>query len=179
MPRQGYHILKTGHERGQVDDYTRDALKEVAAEPSTRKCLPDAVLNGAYHSEVDALLGWGAEGLHVPRLEHSQDLCLGVRSEAFELVQEEGPPVGAFHVANLGIDCAGERPTSMAEQQALDHLARQRTTVHVHQRSRPPAPLVNMLGEQLLACPRRADQQDWERRPGVALRKHERPPDGG
>ena len=78
-----------------------------------------------------------------------------------------------------GIDCAGERPTSMAEQQALDHLARQRTTVHVYQQSRPPAPLVNMFGEQLLACPRRADQQDWERRPGVALCKHERPPDGG
>src|SRR4029077_19424843 len=49
---------------------------------------------------------------------------------------------------------------------------------HVHQRSGPAAPFVDVLGEQLLACSRRADQEDWKRRSGVALRQHERPPDG-
>src|SRR5256885_3697926 len=171
-----FHAL---NERWKIDHHTCHALKEISPKPSILECVANVVLCGAHYPQVYAPLGRRAERLNISGLEHAQQLPLRVGSETSELVEEERPAVGTLDMSDHGIDRTGERATSMAEEQAFDHLARQCTAIDVHQRPRATAAIVDVLGKELFPRPRSPDEEDRQVRACIALRHDDRMTDRG
>src|SRR6266576_4252283 len=142
-----HDVFHTLDEWWKIDHHPCDPLKEVPSKPTTCEGIADVVLHGAHDPQIDTPLCRRTERLNIAGLEHAQQLALGVGSETRELVEEEGPAVGTLDVPDHRIDRTRERATSMAEEQALHHLARQSTTIDVHQRTGAAAPVMDMLGE--------------------------------
>ena len=68
-------------------------------------------------------------------LEKAQELRLDRRVEVADFVEEERAALGGADDARERIDGAGERAAAMAEELALDELARQRRAVEGDERT--------------------------------------------
>ena len=102
---------------------------------------------------TSTLTGCGlAERVDFALLEEAQQLGLEVEPDVADLVEEEGAAVGAADDAREGRVGAGEGAAAVAEQLALEHVARHRGAVERHER---PAGAVrgamDRAGEHLLA----------------------------
>ena len=111
--------------------------------------------------------------LYVPRLEHPQQLSLGFEGQTLQLVQKQRPPIRELDIPDRGFHRPRERAALVTEQQALDHVARQGATVHVHERAPAPTQPMDVLREQLLAGASRANEEHWQARRRIALCKSE------
>ena len=75
-----------------------------------------------------------------------------VRGEIADLVEKDRPAVGDLETAGPVSHRASERTAHVAEELALEHLARDGTAVHSNKRLvRAPATLVDFVREQFLA----------------------------
>src|SRR4029077_431466 len=107
-----------------------------------------------------------------------EQFALRFRNKAGQLVEKQCPTVGALHVPHTRLHGTRECASPMPEEQALNHVAWERTAVDVDHRPRPPAALVDVLREQLLPGASRAHEEDRQPRPSVPFRKHQRSADG-
>ena len=86
------------------------------------------------HAHVHADLVVAAEPREGRVLEHLQQLGLRQRAHLGDLVEEQRAAVGHLELARLAGRRAGEGAALVAEQLALEQLARQRRAVHLHER---------------------------------------------
>ncbi len=178
MFSERHDVFAPCRERRQVDHHARDALIQISPKLASVDPSPNVLLHGAHDAKVNSQLHPSAKRLDLPGLEHAKQFPLCLRDETSKLVEKQSAPARPLYVPDSRFGRARERPASMSEQQALDHVSREGTTVHVDEQSRTAAPLVDVLGKELLARTGRADQEDWNTGPSVPLRERHRPSNG-
>ena len=100
------------------------------------------------------------DALELAVLEDAQELHLDVGGELADLVQEQRAPVGQLEAADLRPGRPGEGALLVAEQLALDEGRRQGRAVDLDEGPVPArAPVVDGVGQQLLAGARLAEEQ--------------------
>jgi len=99
----------------------RDPLGSARRRPSRESSL--LVAASRPHVDVDRVLG--PEAAYLPRLERAQHLRLGGKIHVADLVEEEGAAVGLLEQAALLALRSGEGASLVAEELALDELARE------------------------------------------------------
>ena len=94
-----------------------------------------------------------ADALELALLQHAQELRLQVERHVADLVEEERAAVGQLEAAARSRDRAGEGALLVAEELALEQLARDRGAVDRDERARRArrARLVDGARDQLLA----------------------------
>ena len=96
-------------------------------------------------------------------LEDAQQPRLGLERHVADLVEEQGAALGLLEPADAARVGAGERALLVAEQLALDQLARDRRHIDGDERAAlAPAEIVQRLGDQLLARAGLAGDQDGQ-----------------
>ena len=81
-------------------------------------------------AHVDAPRTWRADGLHLARLERTQELHLQRQGKIADFVEEQRPTVRDTECAQAGGDGSGERASLVSEQLRLGQLGRDRAAVH-------------------------------------------------
>ena len=85
---------------------------------------------------TSTLTGWASpSGCTSLLLDEAQQLGLEVEPDVADLVEEQGAAVGAADDARERCLGAGERALAVAEQLALEHVARHRGAVEGHERA--------------------------------------------
>ena len=108
-------------------------------------------IGGGDDSRVDAVRAVAADALDGEVLNGAQQLGLRRQRQVGHLVEEQRAAVGVLELAAPALD-AGGRPFLDAEQLGLQQRFDQRGAVDRHERPvPPPAQLVNLAGDQLLA----------------------------
>ena len=126
-------------------------------------------MGGADDADVDALGDGGADGHHLLRLDHPQELRLRLGGHVADLVEEEGAAVGRADDAHLVAVGAGEGAALVAEELALQEVGGDGRAVDRLKGTAAQAPLVELAGEDLLPGPALAEQDDAQLGAGDAL----------
>ena len=140
-------------------------MVEVFAERVVRHRLFEVLIRRRNDPDVhlDRLVRADAGDLVV--LENAQKLHLGRQRHIADFVQEDRPPLGVFEFTDPVRRGVGKRPFDVAEQFAFENVLAERGAVERDERTvLPRRVLMDRLGEQLLAGPRLA--QDQNRRVG-------------
>ena len=146
---------------GEADD--GEAVVEVFAEASLGDEALEVGVGRGDHAHVDADGPRVAEGLDLARLEESQQLRLDVEAQLADLVEEEGASGGGADDAGEVGGGAGEGPAAVAEELAVDHLARDGRAVERHEGVGAAAGGgVDHAGDHLLAGAGLAGEQDQD-----------------
>src|SRR5262245_24119629 len=93
-------------------------------------------------------------------LQHAQQLGLERQRQLADLVEEHGAALGAAQHTGLGLARTGERAAHVAEELALDEVARERAAVHRQEWPAAPREAMDLTGDALLAGARLAAQED-------------------
>ena len=124
----------------QADDV--EAVEEVLAEASLGDQRLEVGVGGGDDAHVDLDRLRLAEAVHFVRLEEAEQLGLQVEADLGDLVEEQRAAGGGADDAVERRFGAGEGPLAVAEQLALEHLARDRGAVEGDERlgrARPEA----------------------------------------
>src|SRR5438552_1496036 len=141
-------------------DDVRPVVEVLAEAPRLHLGL-EVLVGGGEDADVDLEGAVAAHPLELALLEHAQDLRLRLRPHVADLVEEERPAVGDLELALARRDGPREGALLVAEELALDQLARERRAVHLDERLRAPrAVVVGRVGDQLLPCAARAADED-------------------
>ena len=110
-------------------------------------------MRGRDDAHVGAALLAAAHALERALLEHAQQLHLHVEAHVADLVQEQRAAVGELEAADARGQRARESALLVAEQLALEQLARNRAAVDGHERPpRARRKIVNAPCDELLAA---------------------------
>jgi len=96
--REWNDVLCPRREWWQLDHDAGDPLVQIPPESAALERASDVIMHGAYHTEINPPLGGCPQGLHLPGLEHAEQLALGLRCETRKLVEEQGAAVGPLDV---------------------------------------------------------------------------------
>ena len=108
-----------------------------------------------------------AHRLHLPRLQHPQQLGLQGQGQVPDLVEEERPPVGELEAPGLPLAGAGEGPLLVPEQLGLQQRLGDGAAVEGHEGLAAPLALpVDRLRHDLLAGAGLAQDQHGQARGG-------------
>ncbi|MCY1351773.1 hypothetical protein D9M69_380490 [compost metagenome] len=107
----------------------RQAIVEVFAETPRRHFAGQVAVAGGQHADVQADRPARADPLHLPLLQHAQQLGLQAQRHLGNLVEQNGAAVGQLELARLGGDGTGEGALLVAEQGSLEHVVGNRRTV--------------------------------------------------
>ncbi|OPY06137.1 MAG: hypothetical protein A4E67_01603 [Syntrophaceae bacterium PtaB.Bin038] len=148
-----------------------EAVVQVLSEPPAGQQLVEIGVGGRDEAHVHLPCRAGAELDDLPLLEGAQELPLEIEGQVPHLVHEEGPPVGGLEVARSVLLRPREGALRVAEELGVEEAARQGGHVDRGERERGPgARAVNRPGEQLLARPALAGDEDGHVAGGVQLR---------
>src|SRR6266699_2008503 len=146
------------HDRDDVQ-----AVVEVLAEAPRLHLGLEVLVGGGEDADVDLERAVAAHPLELALLEHAQDLRLRLERHVADLVEEERAAVSDLELPLARRDRPREGALLVAEELALDQLARERSAVHLDERLRAPRPVVvERVGDQLLAGAARAADEDRE-----------------
>ena len=106
-----------------------EAVVQVIAEPSLRDQLVEIGVGGRHDPHVDGDRRRLAERMHVARLEEAEQLGLHVHADLADFVEEQRAAGGAADDAGKRVVGAGEGAAPVAEELAVEHLARHRRAV--------------------------------------------------
>ena len=122
-------------ERGHRDANDVQSVEKVFAELVGHYRPLEVLVGRRDHPHVDLDVRPGADTRELPVLEDVKELALEGRVEVADLVEEDGPMVGGLELADLELVRTREGPTLVAEELALEQLARHRGAVYFHERS--------------------------------------------
>src|SRR5256886_6390038 len=153
-------VLAALAQRGDIDGDGVDPEEQILAQPPLTQGDLGAPVGRRDEAEIHRDGPGGAHPAHRALLEHAEELRLELRRHLRDLVEEERAPVRLLEKAGFVVGGAREAAAGMAEQLRLDEVLRQCGTVDLHPRpAAPPAPLVERVGDELLAGPALADDQ--------------------
>src|SRR5690606_11853812 len=145
------HGLDREHAEPEVEILAEAALLDLAAQIAVRR-------GDDPHVDLARLLL--ADALERAFLDHAQELALKLERDLADLVEEEGASVRKLEAADAVAQRAGERALHVAEELALEEIARDRGAVHADQRPLAArARVVDRARDQLLAGARLARDQ--------------------
>src|SRR5207247_2566059 len=116
----------------ETDD--RQPIEEIVTEPTRLHLRREVAQRRRDDADVDLHRPFGADRSKLPRLEHAQETRLQTGLELADLVEEDGTAVGLLERAAAIARRAGESAAHMAEELALDEVARNGAAVDDHER---------------------------------------------
>ena len=165
---QELHVVASLPQRRKLDREDVQAVVQVLAQLAGRDRLLDAAAGGGDDAHVDLDRLGSADAGDRGRLQRPQQPDLDVDGLG-DLVEKQGPSVGALEVPLVHPVGAGEAAALVAEQLALDQVRGQGPAVHGKERFlAAAAQVVDRLGDQLLAGAGLAADQDAGVGPGHA-----------
>ena len=160
MPGQFLQIPDPLPQGWDLHDHRRHPVKQVLSHPPLVDHGEGVLVGGGDQTNVHGDAGRAPHPLEGPFLEDPEQLGLHGQTHGVDLVQEQGPMVGRFDQP-LPVHAAGKGPLGRAEQHAFDERLRESGAVDGHEFFLSPgAQGVDPLGEDLLARPRLALDQD-------------------
>src|SRR3989441_475256 len=157
---QDRDVLPALAQRRDVDRDGVDPEEQVLAQAALAQGRLGAPVRRRDEAEVHRDGFGGAHPAHGTLLEHAEELRLELRGHLRDLVEEKRAPVRLLEQASLVAGGARKGTAGVAEQRGLDEILGQRSAVDLHPRpAAPPAPLVERVGDELLAGPALADDQ--------------------
>src|SRR5581483_3745659 len=124
--------------QGERDD--RQAIVEVLAELPAVDQLAEQAVRRRHHADVDGHGRRAAHAVDLVLLEDAEQLRLEPELHLADLVEEDRAAVRELELADLPADRARERAALVAEELALEEVARQRGAVDGDERPAAPAP---------------------------------------
>ena len=147
-------------ERRDVDRDDAEAVVEVVAEAARPDRVDEVDVRGGDDAGVHRAGRALADPLEAPLLEDAEELDLEVERHVAHLVEEDRPPLRHVEAPDPVADGAGEGAAHVAEELALEELARERPAVHRDEGAGAAGGVrVEGAGDELLA--------------GAALARHE------
>src|SRR5262249_27899517 len=110
---------------------------QIAAESAFRDLALKIPMRRGNHPDIDLSGVRGSDPLERPLLQYTQQLCLQLRREIADLVEEQRAPMRQLETALAQRHRAGERAAFVTEQLALDECRRQCCAVHDDEHRRP------------------------------------------
>ena len=163
--RERDDVLLAGTQRRDPDREHAEAIVEILAEPPLAHVGGEVAVGRRDDAHVDGARRVVADAFVLPLLEYAEQLGLEVEREVADLVEEDRALLGEPEASGAIAHRPGERAADVAEELALEHLARDGAAVDLDERApRAPAPFVDLPREELLPGPRLA--QDQHRRVG-------------
>ena len=152
MLRQAGDIAASFPQRRHRDWKHIQAVVKIRAEAARSHLRLQVAIGGGDHAHVGMQRARAADAIELTRLQHAQQLRLRLERKFAHLVQEKRTAIGELEASAALLGRAGEGALLVAEELALHQLARQRRTIHRHQRAlAAPAGFMNGAGDQFLA----------------------------
>src|SRR5438093_10265043 len=159
-------VVRPAAQRRQVDGAHVQAVIQVVAERALPYHVGEVAVGRGDDPDVDADRVGGADTLDLAVLEHAQQLHLHPERQLADLVEEDGAAVCRLEEPLAVAVGAGEGPTQVPEELALEERGRERGAVaHDERAVAERREAMQRAGHQLLA---RAALAGHERRRGVA-----------
>ena len=137
---------------GSAIGKTFEPVVEVGAEAARGDLGVQVAVRRGDDAHVDAQAARAADALELALLQHAQQLRLRLERQLADLVEEQRAAVGELEAAAALLDRAGEGALLVAEELALEQLARQRGAVELDERALAArALLVDRARDELLA----------------------------
>ena len=139
-------------QRRKLDARDGEAVEEVVAEAARLDLLVEIAPRRGHdaHIDVDPLVA--ADAAELRALDRAQELRLERDVEIADLVDEQRAAVGLLEEPLFGGDRAGERAALVPEERRFEQVRRDRGAIEDDEGTAGArAPLVQRLGEQLLA----------------------------
>ena len=136
----------------QADRHDVQAVEQILAELALADRLAQVAMGGGDDAHIGLDGHPAAHGGELALLQHAQQPGLGIQRHVADLVQEQRAAGGLLEAADPAGHRPGEGALLVAEQLALDQLARDRRHVHGDEGPAPAlAVVVQGPGHQLLA----------------------------
>ena len=144
-------VLGTLAQGSRLDREDIETEVEVLAEAPARHLGAQVAIGGGHHPHVDRTGARLADPLEGALLQHAQQLALQVQGNLADFVEEQCAAIGELEPADTVAECAREAALGVAEELALEQVARNRRAVHAdHRAGAAAARLVDRAGDQLL-----------------------------
>src|SRR4030095_14421031 len=119
-------------------------------------------IGGANDPDIDDLGRSGAKTTNGAIVQERQNLRLECRWKQRDLVEEQGAAVGELEEAGVRATSVGESPALIAEQLRFEQVFGNRGAVDIDEgTARAGAGPMNRAGDETLAGPRLAADQEW------------------
>ena len=123
-------VLGTLAQRRDLDRHHAQPVEQVLAEAAVAHVLVEVAVRRRDDAHVDLLGALAADRRDLVALQHAQQLGLQVERHVADLVEEERAARRLAEASRARIDGAGEGALLVAEEFALEQLARDRRRVH-------------------------------------------------
>ena len=165
-------ILAALAQRRQADGDHVQTIEQILAELALADRLAQVAMGGGDDAHIGLDGNAAADGGELALLQHAQQPGLGIQWHVADLVQEQRSGGGLLEAPHAAGHRSGEGALLMAEELALDQLARDRRHVHGDEGSAPALAIVMQgAGRQLLAGARFAE--DHHRQVGRHQPRHD------
>ncbi len=153
-------VLAPFAQRRHGDREDVEPVEKVRPELAGSRAAAEVAVRCRDQPHVGAQRARAANTLELLLLEHAQELRLRLERELADLVEEDAAAVGELEPPAPLLGRAGEGALLVAEELALDQLARQRRAVHRHERPLAArAAVVDRARDELLAGAGLAEDQ--------------------
>jgi hypothetical protein len=162
LPGDGADVPTPVAKGRHVDDEALEPVEQISTEITAVDALLEAGVRGGDHPYVGPLTTSNcAHAANLVTVECAQKLRLGLERQIADLVKEKRPAVGLCECSLPTRVRAGEGSAFMAEELALDELARESSHVYRDERARSPRAFgVKRSSDQLLPGSALADHED-------------------
>ena len=152
MLDEGWDVCCPLAQRRQADRRDIDAVVQVLPKQALPNQLPQVVVGRGDDPDIGTDRHAAADGRELALLKHAQEPGLRVDRHVADLVEEQRAALRLLEPPHAARGSPGERALLMAEQLALDQLARDRGHVDCDERAASAlAEIVQSAGYQLLA----------------------------
>ena len=134
MSRQQRDVVGSGTKRWQREGEHVQPVEQILAEPARADPFGQVLVRGGNDANVDLARDILADMLVLPLLQHPQQFGLQFEGKIADLVEKDRAAVGDLEAAGPVADRACKRTAHVAEELALEHLARNGTAVDAHKR---------------------------------------------
>ena len=139
---QRRNVLPAAAQRRQAHGQPVEPREQIGTEAALADHVHERLLPRDDDAHVDRNRTGLAERLHLPLLEHAQELGLERHRQIGDLVEQQRAPLGAAEEPGAGPVGAREGPPPVSEQLTLGEPFRERGAVDRDEGARTPAPLV-------------------------------------
>ena len=134
MRGQERDVPRSGTEWRQLEWEHVQPVEQILPKAACADLFGQILVGGGNHANVDLARDVLADALVLPLLQHAQQLRLQIDRQIADLIEKNRAAIGDLEAAGPVAHGARERPAHVAEELALEHLARDGAAVDPHKR---------------------------------------------
>ena len=125
----GQYVTRPLRQRQPAQREDVQTIEEILAKQSGRHRLAQLAVAGGDDPHIQRNRLAAAQPLHLPLLQHPQQLGLQRQVHLGDLIEQQGTTLRLFKLARASLNRAGEGPLLVTEQRRLQHVLRDGGTV--------------------------------------------------